>query len=64
MTKLTNEDSAEDKAHSTLQKSVDALEKKTESNQKLDISNHDSEQAAEQKLAQSVKSEQQKDLAA
>ena len=39
---MSNEQTAENKAHATLKTQVVALEKKTEDNQKLDISNHDS----------------------
>jgi hypothetical protein len=54
---MSNEQTAENKAHSTLKTQVGALEKKSEDNQKLDISNHDSEVNSVKKLSDKVESD-------
>jgi hypothetical protein len=54
---MSNEQTAENKAHTTLKTQVGALEKKTEDKQKLDISNHDNEVVSEKKLAEEVTSD-------
>ena len=58
---MSNEQTAENKAHSTLKTQVGALETKSESNQKLDISNHDSDVLSEKKLSEEVTSDQSKE---
>ena len=58
---MSNEQTAENKAHSTLKTQVGALETKSENNQKLDISNHDSSVLSEKKLSEEVTSDQSKE---
>jgi len=54
---MSNEQTSENKAHSTLKTQVGVLDKKSEDNQKLDISNHDSDVISKKKLAEKVKSD-------
>ena len=49
---MSNEQTSENKAHSTLKTQVGALEKKSEDNQKTDVSNHDAEVLSVKKLTE------------